>query len=63
MRNIFRANAQEAIAKGICNTMIGCGEPLNNIPFRDETSAREAKISGLCQSCQDAVYSQFEDDE
>ncbi|QMP84308.1 hypothetical protein HUN41_00215 [Streptomyces phage Coruscant] len=62
MENIFRANAQDAVAKGICNTMIGCGKPLDHAPFTDETSARESQISGLCQPCQDSVYGLFEDE-
>lgn len=35
---------------------IGCGRPLAEIPFRDEVSVREAKISGLCQECQDTIF-------
>jgi hypothetical protein len=42
-----------------------CGKPPTRIPrneapwaflFRDELSAREYKISGMCQSCQDHVF-------
>lgn len=39
----------------------GCGEPIE--PFRDEISEREYTISGLCQTCQDSVFKEFEDDE
>lgn len=61
MSNIFRENAQMAISKGICNTMIGCGKPLDHAPFKDEASRREAFISALCQPCQDRVYSLFDE--
>lgn len=33
---------------------IGCGQPVG--PFRDELSAREYQISGLCQKCQDSIF-------
>ena len=31
-----------------------CGKPA--VEFRDEVSAKEADISGLCQQCQDEVF-------
>jgi len=40
---------------------IGCGKPIEG--FRDEQSAREYRISGLCQNCQDEVFGKAEDDE
>ena len=30
-----------------------CGNPIKTEDFRDELSRREAKISGMCQKCQD----------
>jgi hypothetical protein len=33
---------------------IGCGKPIRG--FRDDLSAKEYRISGLCQQCQDAFY-------
>ena len=36
------------------NPPIGCGEPIKG--FRDELSAKEHRISGLCQKCQDAFW-------
>lgn len=32
----------------------GCGGPATD--FTDELSAREYRISGLCQSCQDGIF-------
>ena len=32
----------------------GCGGPAAE--FRDELSAKEYRISGLCQQCQDSVF-------
>ena len=32
----------------------GCGQ--DAVHFRDEISAKEYQISGLCQSCQDSVF-------
>lgn len=39
---------------------IGCGRPLNpfGLGFRDEASFREYHISGLCQECQDELFSE-----
>ncbi len=37
--------------RGFCPT---CSEPV--VSFRDEPSAREFGISGMCQSCQDSVF-------
>ena len=31
-----------------------CGEDINN--FKDESSIREFKISGMCQKCQDKIF-------
>jgi len=33
---------------------IGCGELITG--FRDELSAHEYRISGLCQKCQDELF-------
>lgn len=37
------------------NPPFGCGSAIHG-EFRDEVSMREFEISGLCQSCQDAVF-------
>jgi Zn-dependent M32 family carboxypeptidase len=33
-----------------------CGMPVNDEDFRDELSRKEARISGICQLCQDEVF-------
>jgi len=33
---------------------IGCGRPIT--PFRDNLSLKEYRISGLCQECQDKIF-------
>lgn len=37
----------------------GCGQEVGN--FRDEISLREYRISGLCQTCQDSIFSKEEE--
>ena len=39
----------------------GCGGPATE--FRDQLSAREYRISGLCQICQDKIFTSEIDDE
>ena len=49
------AKRQEAIMLGFCALPpFGCGKPVTG--FSDELSAREYKISGLCQTCQNEVF-------
>lgn len=43
----------EAKNNGICPQ---CNAKVDPSSFRDEVSAREFKISGLCQACQDEVF-------
>ena len=40
---------------------MGCGKPIEG--FRDELSAKEYRISGLCQTCQDEVFSPPEEED
>lgn len=47
------------VHNGICPF---CKTPINMNDFRDQLSRKEYKISGLCQKCQDQVFSS-EDDE
>lgn len=56
MSRTTRADAPQAAAEQRCATPEagGCGKPLQG--FRDDLSAREYKITGYCQSCQDRVY-------
>lgn len=53
MREIGFGEAVDMIEAGICP---GCGETVLPSDFRDALSEREWGISGLCQSCQDAVF-------
>lgn len=43
----------ERIDKGLCPF---CEHPLDISEFRDQLSIDEAKISGLCQKCQDETF-------
>jgi hypothetical protein len=44
-----------AITEALCiKPPFGCGKAIT--PFRDEKSAAEYRISGLCQTCQDEVF-------
>ena len=43
----------ERVEKGLCPF---CEHPLDISEFRDELSIKEAKISGLCQACQDKTF-------
>lgn len=44
-----------AIRGDVCvRKPIGCGGEAKS--FRDETSRREYRISGLCQKCQDEIF-------
>ena len=47
-----------SIRQGVCTsckTFIGSPDSIKST-FRDEKSAMEFRISGLCQSCQDDVF-------
>jgi len=49
------AGRSSAVTEGLCvRPPFGCGKPIT--PFRDEKSAREYQISGLCQTCQDTIW-------
>jgi radical SAM superfamily enzyme len=51
-------NRQGSIDSGKC---VFCGEPA--VEFKDELSRREFQISGLCQSCQDEVFTKDDEEE
>lgn len=44
---------EEAMKLGVCTT---CGGDVDLDNFVDEFSKREYKISGMCQKCQDEVF-------
>ncbi len=45
--------AAERAREGRCTT---CGRAIEDTAFRDALSAREFRISGMCQVCQDSVW-------
>jgi hypothetical protein len=52
---MFPENAANT-AQGLCiPPPRGCGKAITG--FKDELSRKEFAISGLCQSCQDSVFS------
>lgn len=56
------AHRQVAMATGFCaSPPIGCGQKA--MAFRDEISAREYKITSLCQHCQDRIFAEMAEDE
>lgn len=50
---ILMPKAKEAIKQNKCPT---CSSPIREEDFRDGTSKREYRISGMCQKCQDSVF-------
>ena len=42
---------------------VTCPKPILDMDFRDEISIKEYGISGMCQSCQDSVFGEPEDEE
>ena len=38
-----------------------CASPIKDSDFKDEISKREYSISGMCQCCQDEVFSEPEE--
>jgi len=50
LEQIFPGTAK-AIELNLCPT---CKKPIT--PFRNELSAREYRISGMCQACQDTIW-------
>ena len=59
MRNFIESvfpGTKAAIASRHCPC---CGNPITNL--RDELSRREFRISGMCQSCQNSVFGDYND--
>jgi len=50
-RELFGITLQEAHLQSIC---IKCKDPI--VSFVDHISAKEYGISGLCQKCQDEIF-------
>jgi len=53
MRLLGFNNEVDLVELGICPL---CKKPVDPKDFRDLLSAKEYKISGLCQKCQDGVF-------
>jgi len=53
--DILWPTLREKIDAQVC---FSCGKAADT--FRDEISEREQKISGLCQTCQDKVFTEEE---
>ena len=55
INNITGGDREAQIRADVCvPPPIGCGKPATT--FRDALSAREYRISGLCQACQDKIF-------
>ena len=60
--DVFPYGAQAGVNNGDWNECPFCGKPPTNTKFgkaflfTDELSAKEYKISGLCQACQDKTF-------
>ena len=55
------AHRQIAQVIGVCaSPPFGCGNKVTG--FRDEISAREYKITSLCQQCKDKLYEESDED-
>jgi len=58
-RSIYGMTIDEAHEKGIC---VSCKKPITDVPFKDELSRIEYQISSLCQTCQDDVFAEDDDE-
>lgn len=57
LKTTFGVDLQKAIESDTCvPPPIGCGKPATE--FRDELSRKEFSLSGLCQECQDSVFTE-----
>lgn len=60
LTGLFGHNRRKVIESNQCVPVKagGCGKQLTgtSADFRDELSAREYRISGFCQACQDRVF-------
>lgn len=55
LKNMFGFDRRENIEQNFCvPEPFGCGQPITE--FRNEISAKEYTISGLCQKCQDEFF-------
>lgn len=55
LTDLTGADRRETIHNNVClPPPIGCGGSADH--FRDQSSFKEYRISGLCQACQDKVF-------
>ena len=55
LKSLFGVDRRVSVRSNCCvSAPIGCGMPTDG--FRDELSAKEFTISGLCQKCQDKIF-------
>lgn len=58
IKGTFGFDRRDKIQQGVCiPPPFGCGREGIEGEFRDELSRKEYSISGLCQKCQDEVFS------
>ena len=62
VKEMLRVRDESLRTKTCSPKPYGCGQPINDADFRDDLSRREAKISGLCQKCQDEFFGRDEDE-
>jgi|SaaInlStandDraft_2_1057019.scaffolds.fasta_scaffold71542_2 hypothetical protein len=56
---LFGVDRQASIEAGKCvDAPAGCGGNAVELGFRNAITEREYTISGLCQNCQDSVFSE-----
>lgn len=53
LTHVTGRNRRQCVEEGVCTT---CGSTVTE--FRDELSAKEFTISGMCQRCQDEVFTE-----
>lgn len=60
LRSVFGIDRVGSISRNVCAI---CGKPVTGSwCFRDEFSAHEYNISGMCQACQDKNFGFSDDD-
>jgi len=59
LKNELGYDRKGSIEKNVCAV---CYEPVDEFKFKDELSLKEYRISGMCQSCQDKIFENFQDD-
>jgi|SRR5688572_11677451 len=65
LEDMFGFNRKETINENKCvPAPIGCGKDIDlSSEFTDELSRKEYSISGLCQTCQNSIFTTSPEDE